>query len=90
VTGGDGPTGRESRFFADVLSFGWVLPAAIAAGAGLGWGGDRLLGTFPVLTALLGILGLAAGLRQLLREAEVLSDEGKTPEAKGPGEGSGS
>jgi ATP synthase protein I len=89
VTGPGGPTGREGRFFADVLSFGWVLPASIAAGAGLGWGGDRLLGTFPVLTAVLGVLGLAAGLRQLLREAEALSEEGNPPSGKGPGEGDG-
>lgn len=73
MTGPKGPTGRDGRFFADVLSFGWVLPASIAAGAGIGWVLDRLLGTWPVLTAVLGVLGLAGGLRQLLREAEALS-----------------
>ena len=45
------PGGR--RYFAAVLSFGWVLPAAIAAGAGLGWVLDRFFGMFPVLTAAL-------------------------------------
>ena len=46
--------GRDSRrFLGDVLTFGWVLPAAIAAGAGLGYLADRLLGIFPVLTAYL-------------------------------------
>jgi F0F1-type ATP synthase assembly protein I len=88
VTGPKGPTGREGRFFADVLSFGWVLPASIAAGAGAGWLLDRLLGTWPVLTAVLGVLGLAAGLRQLLREAEALS-EPDPPGGKGPPEGGG-
>ncbi|MGZ6971139.1 MAG: AtpZ/AtpI family protein [Thermoanaerobaculia bacterium] len=67
------------RFFGDVLTFGWVLSGAIAAGAGLGYIGDRLIGIFPVLTAALGVLGLAAGLRQIYREAGALSDEGKEP-----------
>jgi F0F1-type ATP synthase assembly protein I len=74
-TGGpDGPEDRGSRrFLADVLTFGWVLPASIAAGAGLGWILDKAFGVFPVLTAALGLLGLVAGLRQIYRESEVLS-----------------
>jgi F0F1-type ATP synthase assembly protein I len=73
----DDPGSR--RFFGDVLTFGWVLPGAIAAGAGLGYLGDRLFGIFPVLTAALGILGLVAGLRQIYRESRALSDEGRGP-----------
>ncbi len=67
------------RLFADVLSFGWVLPAAIAAGAGLGFLLDKVLGLFPVLTAVFALLGLAAGLRQIYRESEVLSGREKGP-----------
>ena len=74
---GDDPGGR--RYFADVLTFGWVLPAAIAAGAGLGWVLDKLFGLFPVLTAAVGLLGLVAGLRQIYRESGVLSRSGKGP-----------
>ena len=74
---GDDPGGR--RYFADVLTFGWVLPAAIAAGAGLGWVLDKLFGLFPVLTAAVGFLGLVAGLRQIYRESGVLSRSGKGP-----------
>jgi hypothetical protein len=80
---GDQPGGRppddpgSRRFFGDVLTFGWVVPGAIAAGAGLGYLGDRLFGIFPVLTAALGVLGLAAGLRQIYRESGTLSDEGR-------------
>jgi F0F1-type ATP synthase assembly protein I len=80
--GSGDPGGR--RYFADVLSFGWVLPAAIAAGAGLGWVLDKALGLFPVLTAVLGIVGLAAGLRQVYRESAVLSGK----DGKKPGNGS--
>lgn len=74
--GGD-PGGR--RYFADVLTFGWVLPAAIAAGAGIGWVLDKVFGLFPVLTAALACVGLVAGLRQIYRESGVLSRDGKGP-----------
>ena len=67
---------RQARFFGDVLTFGWVLPASIAAGAGLGWLADRFFGIFPVLTIALGLLGVAAGLRQIYRESEMLSRNG--------------
>lgn len=70
---------ESRRFFGDVLTFGWVLPGAIAAGAGLGYLGDRLFGIFPVLTAAVGILGLVAGLRQIYRESGALSDEDRSP-----------
>lgn len=77
----DGPGGDRgfARYFADVLTFGWVLPAAIAAGAGLGWVLDKVFGIFPVLTAALALVGLVAGLRQIYRESGVLSRGGKGP-----------
>lgn len=68
-----------SRLFADVLSFGWVLPASIAAGGGLGWLGDRVLGTAPVLTLVLGAAGFAAGMVQIYREAIRLGGGGNPP-----------
>ncbi|MEO8053805.1 MAG: AtpZ/AtpI family protein [Acidobacteriota bacterium] len=74
---GDDPGAR--RYFADVLTFGWVLPASIAAGAGLGWILDKVFGLFPVLTAALALVGLGAGLRQIYRESGVLSRSGKGP-----------
>ena len=81
---------QYSRLLADVLSFGWVLPAAIATGAGLGWLLDRLLVTLPVLTITGGLLGFAAGVWQLWREAEALAardrdknGDGPTPDGKG-------
>lgn len=80
-SGSDGPLGDPGsrRFLADVLTFGWVLPASIAAGAGLGWVLDKVFGLFPVLTAGGGLVGLVAGLRQILREAEALSRDGRKP-----------
>lgn len=83
--------GRESdpnlRLLGDVLSYGWVLPACLAAGGGLGWLVDRWLGSFPAATLVLGLLGFAGGLRQILREASAL--EGKRPPPGGPGDGHG-
>jgi len=81
------PDGRDGRFFADVLSFGWVLPAAIAAGAVIGWLLDRLLGTFPYLTAVVGVLGLADGLREILKESAVLSGDKDKGDGGGGGDG---
>lgn len=79
--------GREPdpnlRLLGDVLSFGWVLPACLAAGGGLGWLLDRWWGTFPAATAALGLLGFVGGVRQLLREADVLEGRRKPPGAGG-------
>ena len=78
------------RLLGAVLSFGWVLPASLAAGGGLGWLLDRWLGSFPAATALLGLLGFAGGLRQLLREADALEGKKKgDPPGPGPGPGPG-
>lgn len=93
---GPSPSPRDprGRFFADVLSFGWVLPAAMGAGAGLGWLLDRWLGSSPVATLLLGLAGLAAGLREILREADSLASDGaeerpgtRGKKGSGPGDG---
>lgn len=44
-----------------------ALPAFTLGAAALGYGLDRLLGTSPVFTLLLLIVGFAAGVAQLLR-----------------------
>jgi F0F1-type ATP synthase assembly protein I len=80
----------NARLLGDVLSFGWVLPACLAAGGGLGWLLDRWLGSFPAATAVLGLLGFLGGVRQLQREADVLEGRGTPPQGpQGPG-GTGS
>ena len=65
----------KTRFLGDVLTFGWVLPAAIAAGAVLGWLADRLFDTFPVITIVMGLLGAASGLLQVYRESTKLAED---------------
>lgn len=64
---------------ADVLSFGWSLPASIAAGAGMGWLVDRFAGSFPWFTFGLGGLGAVGGLWQLSREAARLAGREEPP-----------
>ena len=76
--------GRGDRFAASVLSFGVFLPAALAAGAGFGWLGDRLFHTFPVLTSLGALAGFAAGIRQLLREAKAMAEMAEPPPPEDP------
>lgn len=78
---------QYSRFLADVLTYGLVLPAAIAAGAGLGWLVDRALGTLPVATIVFGLLGFAAGIRQIYREMEALSARDRDGGGKPPDRG---
>jgi len=76
-----------TRFLADVLSFGWVLPASIAAGAGLGWLADRWLGSFPVATIVLGLLGFAGGVFEIYRESEALSARDRNDRNESPPRG---
>jgi F0F1-type ATP synthase assembly protein I len=72
-------TGQDprSRFLGDVLTFGWVLPAAIAIGAGLGWLADKLFHSKPILTIAIGLLGAVAGLVQVYRESGRLMKGGE-------------
>ena len=54
-------------------SLGFILPAAALVGCACGWYLDRWFGTKPLLTVLLGFLGAAAGIvevLQILRRAE--------------------
>jgi len=84
VAGDPEPKGQKGRFLADVLTFGWVLPAAIATGAGIGWLLDRLFSTFPILTLVFGLVGFAGGIRQLSKEADSLA-KGNGPDRGGDG-----
>ena len=48
-------------------SLGFILPAATVGGYILGWGLDQWLHTGPGLAILLGLLGAAAGIYEVLK-----------------------
>ena len=55
------------RQLSDVLDLPFVLVGAVVIGAGAGYFLDRKLHTSPILTLVLGALGFAAGITELLR-----------------------
>jgi len=73
--------GKQSDLWTQVAyytSLGFILPAAAAAGYGLGWLLDRWLHTSPVFSIVLTMLGAAGGfieILQMMKRAE--SDAGR-------------
>jgi F0F1-type ATP synthase assembly protein I len=65
------PDERDSpglvRQLSDVLDLPFVLVGSVVIAAGLGYLVDRWLHTSPVFTLVLGVLGFAAGIFQVLR-----------------------
>ena len=63
---------RQARSFTrmgDAYLIGTVFPIAILLGLGFGWLADKLLGTWPWLTVVFGIIGVAAGFLEAIRTA---------------------
>jgi ATP synthase protein I len=61
------------------------LVAGLMIGFGMGYGLDALLGTLPVFLVVFTLLGLAAGIKTMMRTAAEVRDE--THETKTPGTG---
>ena len=57
------------------------LVAGLAIGFGIGYGLDVLLGTLPLLLVVFTMLGLAAGVKTMLRTAKEVSVPYEAPEA---------
>ncbi len=55
------------RNLSDVLDLPFVLVGSVVIAAGLGYLVDRWLHTSPVFTLVLGVLGFAAGIMQVLK-----------------------
>lgn len=51
------------------------LVVGLLIGFGIGWGLDWLFGTLPIFLMLFTLLGLAAGIKTMLRSAQELQDK---------------
>ncbi len=57
------------------------LVTGLAVGFGIGYGLDRLFGTIPIFLVLFTLLGLAAGIRVMMRSAQEVQAEHMAREA---------
>ncbi len=64
--------GIAFRLVADLL-------AAVIVGGGIGWALDRVLGTSPILLIVMFLLGVAAGMRNLMRTARQMNEGQNRP-----------
>ena len=55
----------------------FVLVGAVVIGAGAGYFADRSLGTSPALTLILGALGFAAGIYEVVRRLTRRNPDGR-------------
>jgi ATP synthase protein I len=53
--------------------FATELFAALIVGAAMGWGLDRLFGTSPTFILILGVFGMAAGVRNVIVAAKEIN-----------------
>ncbi|WP_434086050.1 AtpZ/AtpI family protein [Leisingera thetidis] len=58
------------------------LVAGLAIGFGIGYGLDLLFGTLPIFMVLFVMLGLAAGVKTMLRTAQEIQEQKLADEAK--------
>ncbi|QYX58693.1 AtpZ/AtpI family protein [Roseovarius sp. SCSIO 43702] len=58
------------------------LVAGLLIGFGIGYGLDRLLGTLPLFLVLFTLLGLAAGIKTMIRSAEEIQRKQVAEEAE--------
>ena len=58
---------RELRQLFEASAIGWMFPLAIGIGALMGWGLDKLFGTYPWLTFIFTGFGVVAAFINLFR-----------------------
>ncbi len=58
------------------------LVAGLGIGFGIGYGLDLLLGTLPIFLVLFTLLGLAAGIKTMMRSAKEIQEEQEAFEAE--------
>ena len=60
---------REARQLLEASAIGWMFPIAIGMGFGIGYGLDKLFGTWPWLTSIFSGFGIIAAFINLFRMA---------------------
>jgi ATP synthase protein I len=65
----DGNKRREAYKLLEASAIGWMFPLAIGIGFGMGYGLDKLFGTWPWCTAIFSIFGIIAAFVNLFRMA---------------------
>jgi ATP synthase protein I len=55
------------------------LLAAVLVGGGVGWALDRVFGTSPALLIVMFLVGIAAGMRNLMRTAKQMNESQNRP-----------
>jgi ATP synthase protein I len=60
----------------------FVLVGSVVIGAGLGYLLDKRLGTSPALALILGLLGFAGGMVEVIRRLSVRRPTGKQPRGR--------
>ena len=58
---------KELRSLFEASAIGWMFPLAIGIGALMGWGLDKLFGTYPWCTFIFTGFGVAAAFVNLFR-----------------------
>lgn len=73
------PTAPTARGAHDQAHLAWrmviELVAGLLIGFGIGYGLDRLFGTIPIFLVLFTLLGLAAGVKTMMRSAQEIQRE---------------
>ncbi|MCL4522735.1 MAG: AtpZ/AtpI family protein [Acidobacteria bacterium] len=73
------PPSKGTRTLVQILALAMELPvipvAAVLIGGGLGYLLDKWLHTGPFLTLTFGVLGFAAGIRELVRRLKINHDD---------------
>ncbi|MFZ2490175.1 MAG: AtpZ/AtpI family protein [Thermoanaerobaculia bacterium] len=63
----DGNKRQEYKQLLEASAIGWMFPLAIGIGFGIGYGLDKLFGSWPWLTAIFSIFGIVAAFLNLFR-----------------------
>jgi F0F1-type ATP synthase assembly protein I len=66
-----------ARQLANVMDLPFVLVGSVVIGAGLGYLLDKRFGTSPALALLLGVLGFAGGMFEVIRRLSARRPTGK-------------